>query len=192
MKKNKITFNYNGKKCTGNTTTFDKSDVKIFNEIYFNWKESNKLQTSLEFRRSNIPEIISEGLTSMLFNFHRTNGTSCINGASSSCDAISLDKYNNASMIQIKSITLNGHEGPTSFGPKSHWDKLIVMTIDEIADEISYYDLSSIDIWNLKVNKTQTCQDIANQGKRPHINLLNVIKDYHIEPFKKYQMRKEL
>ena len=120
---------------------------------------------SLESRRTNLPEIISEGLACILFNACRTNNKKFKCHSSFDC----VDE--NGTSYQIKAVsTLSKNEegGPTSFGPKSEWDKLVLMHFicENDTVEIYLFDKNIQDIVYLLHSKAYwvVCIDSGMDG----------------------------
>lgn len=66
-------------------------------------------------------------------------------------------------------------DGPSSFTPSSDWDVIYFLDARNwLSDKFILYRVSltrtSIEWKNLKVNKTQTFEDQAKQGRRPRMN----------------------
>ena len=54
--------------------------------------------------------------------------------------------------------------GPSSFGPDSHWDRLIFIHIDCSSDIAFFYDLSNEDYLNWKVSKKKLFKSRPTQA----------------------------
>ena len=99
MKTKKITFNRENKECSGYVDIFDNSDFKTLNSLYFDWKKMNEVVVNMHSRRINLPEIISEGLSSLLFNLVRTNNTSFTNIAKVNFDCPRAEELLNETVV---------------------------------------------------------------------------------------------
>lgn len=184
-------FIRNGIKCTGSGDFFEDFDEELLNNYYFSWKELNKINKTYGMRRINLPELLSEGLSSMLFGWVRTNASIISGCPSSSCDLIDLDS---GELIQLKSCsTWNGSTpGPTSFGPRTEFDKLIFMHLDCDNNIAKFYELDSNTYKDWKVNRVETIADQQAQGRRPRVSILPKIKEYNINPFFTYTFKNSI
>lgn len=186
MKNTTINFMRQDIACSGPADVFDESDLAIMNKTYFAWKDMNEVYHAYGMRRANFPELLSEGLTSALFGYPRTNGTQISNLPSSSMDLIDL---NTGDMIQLKACSTdkNNRPGPTSFGPASEFDRLLFLHMDCENDTAYWYELEAENYKHWKVNKTETIEDQQNQGRRPRVTILPKIKENNLKPIKTYQ-----
>ncbi len=185
METKKFNFVREGINCSGTGDFFDIADKEILNKYYFSWKNLNEVNTSFGMRRANLPEMLSEGLASMLFGWARTNA-STINGcSSSSCDLVDLET---GELIQLKgcSTAKNKPAGPTSFGPRSEFDKLVFMHLDCEEDTAYFYVLEAETYQDWKVNRNETIGDQQAQGRRPRTTILPKIKESGISPILTY------
>jgi len=186
-----FTFVRNNIECKGIGDFFSTEDFKMIQKTYFSWKDLNKTYKLYNCRRANFPEMVSEGLPCLVFNWVRTNATHIKGITSSSCDAIDLKT---GKLIQIKSCSSDKDTniGPTSFGPRSQFDKLIFIHCDCDKDIVYFYDLSDIDYTQIMVNKTETLYDQQQAGKRPRFNVFSkIIQPFKLKPFYKTQFVKE-
>lgn len=193
MKKVKREFIHNGKKCQMKSGyMLEEEDLELIKERYNILKRSNEINLKLSCRKDNVPEAVSEGLTCMLFDWYRTNGSGSLYGVSGSGDALNIKDDGIGEIIQIKSYTKRkGGAGPTSFGPRSQYDKLIALEVDLDTDLFSYYDLSDIDIYSINVSKTETVEDQSNSGKRPRFSIdTEIINKFGLKPFAIYNIKK--
>lgn len=187
-------FIHDGKKCKIRYGDFwEETDLTTIKEVYNLLKLVNEINGNYDCRKWNIPEIISEGLTCMLFKWYRTNCSGSLIGISGSGDALNIKEDGTGEIIQIKSYTKRkGGAGPTSFGPRSKYDKLIALEVDLDTDLFSYYDLSDIDISSINVSKTETVEDQSNSGKRPRFSIdTEIIDKFDLKPFAIYNIEKE-
>lgn len=193
MKNINIKFNRHNITCTGMADLFDNTDLAILNKCYFGWKDLNAVYKKYGMRRANLPELLSEGLASALFGWVRTNGQQ-INGLeSSSCDLIDLKGEDGKQTIQLKgcSTTSENRPGPTSFGPRSEFDRLIFMHLDCDIDTAYFYELEADTYQNWKVNRNETIADQQAQGRRPRVTILSHVKESGLIPFKTYHFDRE-
>ena len=180
-----FSFVRNGITCTGSGDFFEDTDRETLNKYYHSWKNLNEVNVSFGMRRANLPEMLSEGLASMLFGWVRTNASTIAGCSSSSCDLVDLD---NGKLIQLKgcSTAKDRRPGPTSFGPRSEFDELIFMHLDCDADMAYFYKLDADTYKDWKVNRTETIADQQAQGRRPRVTILPKIEENGIEPILTY------
>lgn len=183
-----FTFKRNGFICSGAGDYFEDTDDSMFKQCYFAWKSLNEVNVNYGMRRMNLPELLSEGLSSMLFGWVRTNGTAIKGCESSSCDLIDLDT---GELIQLKacSTCTNKQPGPTSFGPRSEFDRLIFMHLDCDNDMAYFYELNADDYKDWPVNRNETIAAQQAQGRRPRVTILPKIQEYGIQPFASYSFK---
>lgn len=177
----------NGEKYYGTGDYFDEIDYQKLKKIYYSYKQLNEEIVSLESRRANLPEIVSEGLACILFNACRTNNKKFKCHSSFDC----VDE--NGTSYQIKAVsTLSKNEegGPTSFGPKSEWDKLVLMHFICENDIVEIY-LFDKNIQDIYVNKTQTFAEQCLQGRRPRFSLLKKCHEMKIVPFMTFSFKED-
>ena len=185
MYQDKFNFIREGVNCSGTGDFFEESDRVVLNKYYHSWKSLNEVNVSFGMRRANLPEMLSEGLASMLFGWVRTNSSTITGCSSSSCDLVDI---NTGELIQLKgcSTTATKPAGPTSFGPRSEFDKLIFMHLDCEADTAYFYVLDAETYQDWKVNRTETIADQQAQGRRPRVTILPKVKESGIEPIMVY------
>lgn len=185
MKNMKISFVREGITCSGKADVFEEEDLPFITNAYFAWKELNQVYAKYNMRRANFPELLSEGLTSVLMKWPRTNGTIFIGLDNNSMDLIDTKE---GKTIQLKSCSTDAeHEpGPTSFGPKTEFDRLIFMHMDCENDTASWYELDESEYKNWKVNRNETIADQQKAGRRPRLTILNKIKENNLVPFMTY------
>lgn len=182
MENKEINFIRNGINCNGKADIFDTTDLEPITKAYFAWKNLNNVYSEYAMRRANFPELLSEGLTSALMGWVRTNGTNITGLPSCSMDLIDLTT---GEMIQLKACSTDSkHEpGPTSFGPRSEFDKLIFMHMNCDTDTASWYLLDENEYKHWKVNRTETIADQQAVGRRPRLKVLDKIKENNLVPF---------
>ena len=190
MKTTKFSFAYNGTSCHGEGDFFTEEDLPILNNYYFQWKDINEINLTYNVRRANIPELLTEGICSALWGWARTNAKQIKGLSSSSCDLIDIKAGKTIQVKACSSLREDDKVGPSSFGPDSHWDCLIFIHIDCSNDIAFFYDLSNEDYLNWKVSKKETFQEQANAGKRPRLNLLDLVKEKEYKPFYIYCFEK--
>lgn len=163
---------------------FSKEDLSAINEMYFTWKKLGEMFQYYGCRRANLPEVISEGLPSALFGWARTNNLQLIN-IENSADLVDTVT---GEAIQIKGISVygEGDGGPTSFGPKTKFDRLIVMHIRLDEDKAYFYEMDAKSYKDWKVNGQMSLREQQEEGRRPRLLLLPVIKEQGVAPFAIY------
>ena len=176
-----VEFEKDGKECSGNMTFFNQKDIDNIKEIYFKWKELNHLYHLYEVRRANVPELITECLTSAVFGWGRVNNVRLQGLSKSSMDLIDVTT---GEAIQLKACSTDKGKiaGPTSFGPDSYFDKLVFMHIDCEKDEAKWYVFENENYKTWKVNKNETVAEQQKAGKRPRLNLLKKVEENQIKP----------
>lgn len=165
----------------------DNARFKEAIAIYELWKEyNNKIAGAIKTnRRANLPECVSEPIAIYALNeAHKKRTKTKKNifkwNKKTSCDA--YDEVNNTK-IEIKGSSSNG---PTSFSPKSQFDDLVFIKVDSVNDKAEVYDThkKTRDLYNIKVNKTQTFKDQIDQKRRPRFSVEEeLIVKYKIQKF---------
>ncbi len=152
-----------------------KITEKKFNEaidIYFLWKELNSKIKNNYTRGVNIHEYITESITCYVNDFSLS-----LKGSSE--DAVD----NNNLKIQIKA-TSNFNSDLTSFGPKSEFDILHFVRLNQDEDIMYLYQIPTIDLLNIEVKKGETFLDQQNQGRRPRFSIIEkFINDYKLSAY---------
>ena len=159
---------------------YDASDRVAFEEIYKCWRVLSNQLDAVKARKVNLPDGLSECAFCYFFDFWRTNYG--ITGATHS----SFDAYDpkTHSRIQIKggSVELD----LTSFGPDSVWDVLYFVDFYKEGKwdyTFDVYIIDNDDIYNHKVNKTQTFREQQAQGRRPRFSIKKeIIKVKGLKP----------
>ena len=148
-------------------------------DIYFKWKELNRLIKQNYTRGVNLHEYITETLCCIL------NGYTLHAGTGNSEDAITSD----GKKVQVKA-TSNFNKDLTSFGPKSEFDILEFLRLDEEQDLIYCYRLDGKHLESMKLNKKQTFKQIQLAGKRPRLSIINeLIIEEKCTPYAKIDMK---
>ena len=164
-----------GKNYSGEGVPFT---VEMKNELvadYFTWKRINERQQDYGARRINFPESISEGLGCYSLNLLRTNKTEIKGAISSSCDAISPITGLTYQFKACSTTKTKPTGSPSSFGPRSMYDRLIYLHMDCEKDKMYFYQIGE-DIDNIKMNKNETFKEQCDRGIRPRMNLLPLVK----------------
>lgn len=186
MKTQQIAFQRKNTTCTGTADFFEQSDLEAIKTAYRSWKSLNEVYKNFNMRRANFPEFLSEGLTSLLFGWGRTNGSHFTGLPANSMDLIDTQT---GDMIQLKacSTTASNQPGPTSFGPSSEFDRLIFMHMDCETDTATWYELKADEYKTWSVNRTETIGDQQAQGRRPRVVILTKIQEMNMTPIKTFQ-----
>ena len=181
MKTALIKITKNEKESSGYADIFTKDDEKAITDIYFQWKKLNLDIQSLNSRRVNLPEIISEGLACIAMNLVRTNNTNFSNIGSTSFDCLSPDTGITYQIKAVSTLTEKECGGPTSFGPRSEADKIILLHFICELDRVDFYFCDE-NIDEIKVNKKETFKQQCETGRRPRFSLLKKLKEKGIKP----------
>lgn len=187
--KKSFEVNKNETRIFGEAQFFKKDFFNFIVEVYKDWKEINQKIKKIGGRRINIPEIITEGIACYINNWGRINDTNIVGLDSSSADAIDI---RTGETIQIKAASSSNNlkTGPTSFGPNTVFDRLVFIHLNYESNILEIYDFKE-NYKKLMVNKSETLEDQQKMGKRPRVNLLNIIKQNKIKPNKVILLEKE-
>lgn len=162
-------------------SVFDKSDKAALYRIYRLWRLLSSLLSKINARAINLPEGLSEGAFCLEMGVVRI--TDSISGANTSFDCFNLEKNER---IQVKACSVL--PDLTSFGPKSVWDKLYFVDFYREGKWDGTFDIYLIDnsdIYEHKVNRTQTLRDQQIAGRRPRFSIFtSVIKAKELKPIK--------
>lgn len=163
---------------------FTEEDLPAINEMYFAWKKLGEMFQYYGCRRANLPEVISEGLPSALFGWARTNNFHLVN-IENSADLVDI---NTGDAIQVKGVSVygDGDGGPTSFGPDSKFDRLIVMHVRLDEDKAYFYEMNAKEYKDWKVNGQMSLREQQEQKRRPRLVLLPIIREQELIPFAIY------
>jgi hypothetical protein len=163
---------------------FTINDIPAINQFYMSWKAMNEINIQYGVRRVNLPEFITEGLASILMNMPRTNNQTLTN-IPGSADLVDIDT---GDAIQIKGIsTIDDRKGgPSSFGPDTVFDRLIVIHVRVDLNKAFFYELNAKEYTNWSANQNETFEDQKKNKRRPRKHLLPIIKEEGIAPFITY------
>jgi hypothetical protein len=155
-------------KFSAQVDKYEAKDRVAFEEIYKSWRILSNQLDALGARKVNLPDGLSECGFCYFFNFWRTNYG--IPGATHS----SFDAYDpiNHKRIQIKGGSVE--QDLTSFGPDSVWDVLYFVDFYKEGKwdyTFDVYIIDNDDIYNQKVNRTQTFIEQQAQGRRPRFSI---------------------
>lgn len=163
---------------------FTQEELRAINEVYFIWKDLGEKFQHYGCRRANLPEMISEGLPSALFGWARTNNLPLVN-IENSADLVDTIT---GQAIQVKGVSVygEGNGGPTSFGPNTKFDRLIVMHVRLDEDKAYFYEMNAKEYKNWKVNGQMSLKEQQEQNRRPRLSLLPIIREQKLMPFAIY------
>ena len=163
---------------------FTKEDLSAINEMYFAWKKLGEMFQYYGCRRANLPEVVSEGLPSALFGWARTNNLHLVN-IENSADLVDI---HSGEAIQVKGVSVygEGDGGPTSFGPDTKFDRLIVMHVRLDEDKAYFYEMDAKNYKDWKVNGQMSLREQQDQKRRPRLTLLPIIRGQELLPFAVY------
>jgi len=133
--------------------------------------ETKLLTLGLKIRRQNPPEDITENLAKHIIS--KCEYTNSIVWCKE-FKQYSGDLYNTETkeQMEIKSFTSNG---PIQFSPTSKFDCLYFLDLKNfVNDQIILYKVymhsESEELYNIKVNKSETFLDQKNKGRRPRLS----------------------
>lgn len=144
-------------------TNVDTSLFKKMLHLYPLWKELN----------SGIKEVYSRGV-----NFHEAFSeyiVCYVNGYTHSLGGGSEDAFtSNGEKVQIKGSS-NFDTDLTSFGPTSEFEILEFARLDQSEDKLYLYRIPIDELYDIKVNKTETFREQQQNKRRPRFS---IIKNY--------------
>lgn len=149
-------------------TNIKTDETKFIFDIYFKWKELNSLIKAHYTRGVNLHECITEHLCCFLNDY--------ILHASSygSEDAITTD----GKKVQIKA-TSNFNRDLTSFGPRSYFEILEFLRLDQERDIFYCYKIEIEELEKIKVNRLETFDLKKKTGQRPRFSIIKDIIEKH-------------
>lgn len=130
-------------------------------------------QTSIKFRRPGMPEDMSENIIKFIIHFQLNDPTSRWN-----CKKGDLHSEQEGCQ-ECKCFT---SDGPISFTPSSHWDIIYFLDAREwLSGRFVLYRCNlkrtSPEWASIRVNKHQTFEDQAKQGRRPRLGWNTLIRE---------------
>lgn len=149
-------------------------------DAFFKWKDLNTYIKSQTSRGINMPDAISEPI-----------GCYCLDlywNKSDGGDARDEEGHK----IEMKA-TSNYDYDLSSFGPKCDFDDLVFLRFNLDENKCYVYDtgINSDDLKLLKTTKTNTVGEYQEQGKRPHIRIIEqVIESNNMEPDVVFNIRR--
>lgn len=166
---------------------FEESDRKVLFKMYKEWRSLNDNLKKFHSRGINLPEGLLEGAFCLEMGYWRV--THSILGANTSFDCYDPINYQR---VQVKAATVL--PDLTSFGPRSVWDKMYFVDFFKEGKWDGSFDIYLIDnddIYNHKVDVTQTVKDQQIQGRRPRFSIFKeIIEKKHIRPIKSGDLSK--
>jgi len=173
-----------------NVLQFEEKDRATLYKIYIEWRNLCNNLNSLHGRGVNLPEGLSESSFCLEMGVVRTaESIKATGGAHTSFDAYDLSRKKR---IQVKACSVL--PDLTSFGPKSVWDEIYF--VDFYRDgswdgKFDIYLIDNQDIYNHKVNATETFKDQQKQGRRPRFSIYkDIIQVKKLAPIKTADLSK--
>lgn len=152
-------------------------DFKFALENYRVWKDFDTRMRKVASRGVNFHEGISEPIVCYVNGFTHSVGQG-------SEDAWTSDNK----QVQIKGSS-NFDSDLTSFGPTSEFDYLHFARLNKDEDILYLYDIPLEDLYNTKVNATQTMKMQQDQGRRPRFSIIQkYIKEKNLTPYAKVDL----
>lgn len=133
-------------------------------DLYFKWKDLNEGIKKEYPRGINLPEGITEPICCYVNGFELSTG-----GGSE--DAV---KLGTEELVQIKASS-NFNSDLTSFGPKSKFDIVHFLRLNQDEDKIYLYDIPVEYINNMAVNSSETYEEQKKNKRRPRFSIINKI-----------------
>ena len=154
-----------GEEFTAHLEHFDQNDLPVLRQIFQSFLQSRTLIKSFpdsdnNHRGPNIPETLTEGAFAL---FHQCPRIHSLSGTKKS------DNYGPVAhqRIQVKAMS---SPAPTTFGPKSVFDRLVFLDFfrgGRLDGSFDVYDIPINLIYNVQVNQTQTMRDQQLEARRP-------------------------
>lgn len=142
-------------------------------ELYFVWKNLNSEIKQYYTRGVNLPESITEPICCYVNGFLLSLGKG-------SEDAV-IPVTNE--LVQIKA-TSNFDSDLTSFGPKSSFNHLHFVRLNQEEDKMYLYNIPTSKLKTLFVNSYETFEEQQRQGRRPRFSIIDTyINKYEIKPY---------
>ncbi|WP_425449476.1 Bsp6I family type II restriction endonuclease [Dethiothermospora halolimnae] len=149
---------------------FQRGDADSLFNIYKSWRILCNELDEMNARKVNLPEGLSESAFCLAKNMVRIVRN--IQGANTSFDCYDTKAPVMKNRIQIKACSVI--PDLTSFGPKSVWDRIFFLDFyreGKWDGTFDIYEINTDDIYNHKVNATQTLKDQQLQGRRPRFSI---------------------
>jgi hypothetical protein len=142
----------------------DEERINATCDAFFQWKDLNTFIKNVSHRGINMPDAISEPMGCYCLNLKWNRGNEV-------GDATDI----NGRKIEFKA-TSNFNSDLSSFGPSTQFDDLVFLRFDLHNNLLYIYDLNinSEDLGKYPANAKQSIQDQKDQGRRPHVCLINL------------------
>lgn len=150
-------------------------------ELYFKWKDLNGGIKEVYSRGVNLPEAITEPICCYVNGFNLSLGEGSEDG---------IDPKTGM-QVQIKASS-NFNSDLTSFGPKSHFDLLHFVRLNQAEDIMYLYNIPLENLYEIKMNRDETFGDQQAQGRRPRFSIIKqYIEAEGIQPYAKVDLKKK-
>lgn len=142
----------------------DEERINATCDAYFQWKDLNTFIKDSSHRGINMPDAISEPM-----------GCYCLGLKWNRGDKVGDATDEQGRKIEFKA-TSNFDSDLSSFGPTSTFDDLVFLRFNLKTNLLYVYDLgiNSEELGKYPANKNQTIQEQKNQGRRPHVRLIDL------------------
>lgn len=142
-------------------------------DLYFMWKKLNSGIKKIYSRGVNLPEALTEPICCY------------VNGFLLSLGEGSEDAYDpkTKKQVQIKA-TSNYNSDLTSFGPRTHFDLLHFVRLEQPKDIMWLYDIPLKNLYKIKMNANETFEDQQRQNRRPRFSIIkSYLEKENIRPY---------
>ena len=164
-----------GKTVSAKLEYFTEADLPMLRTVYKTFMELRiavKEFGDKNHRGPNIPETLTEGAFAY---FHGSPRLYSLSGKSSA----SFDNFDVQTNERIQ-VKARSSIGPTSFGPRSVFDKLYFLDFlrdGSMDGKFDVYDVPLDMIYDVNVNANQTLADQQQNKRRPRFHILEQICD---------------
>lgn len=130
--------------------------------LYFNWKALNTGIKEDFTRGVNLPEAITEPICCFVNGFMHSLGEG------------SEDAVNPRTNVKVQiKATSNFWSDLTSFGPKSEFEELHFVRLNQDEDKMYLYYIPVNKLADVQVNVGETFKEQQDQGRRPRFSIIN-------------------
>lgn len=135
-------------------------------------------RTGLPIRRSNPPEDITENIVKTILCMHTSDtGVVWCKGIGKDLSGDCWSSHNK--FLEVKAFT---SVGPSSFGPKKKFNKIYFLDLQRwLEDQLTLWEVNlsneSLEWKGIKMNKEETHETQADDGRRPHISWAKIKED---------------
>ncbi|WLP85616.1 Bsp6I family type II restriction endonuclease [Mycoplasma seminis] len=158
---------------------FKNKDNNYVFDLYWKWSEYNKQLKEHYSRGANLHEAITEIICSYVNDYDWKDPNK------GSADAISK----NGTKIQVKATSVFDND-LTSFGPRSEFDILEFMRLDQTTDIFYFYRIPIEFLQEVYVNNEETFYEKQLTGQRPRFSIVNkLIIPHNLKPYATLNMR---